>query len=151
VLIARWASREPGLTVPGRSSACCRFSTRREDSADTIAGAERMGLEVRMITGDHVAIAREISKTLGLGANVVSAHEVFSHDGRDGDGARIEAADGFAEAFPEHKFRIVRILQRAGHIVGMTGDGVNDVPARMLRGGPSWHAGHLARVHGALH
>ena len=104
------------------------FDPPREDSASTIAEAESMGLDVRMVTGDHTAIAREISAKLGLGTNIVSAREIFTHDGDDGDGARIEQADGFAEVFPEHKFKIVRALQQAGHIVGMTGDGVNDAP-----------------------
>jgi H+-transporting ATPase len=100
----------------------------RDDSAETIATAERMGLQVRMVTGDHTAIAREIAGSLGLGTNIVSARDIFPQEGSDGDSARIESADGFAEVFPEHKFKIVRALQRAGHIVGMTGDGVNDAP-----------------------
>jgi H+-transporting ATPase len=105
------------------------FDPPRADSAETIATARRMGLQVRMVTGDHDAIAREISAKLGLGTHIVSARDVFPIEGGDGDSARIEAADGFAEVFPEHKFKIVRALQRAGHIVGMTGDGVNDAPA----------------------
>ena len=105
------------------------FDPPREDSAQTIASARRMGLQVRMVTGDHSAIAREISAQLGLGTNIASAREVFPGNSGDGDAARIAAADGFAEVFPEHKFKIVRALQRAGHIVGMTGDGVNDAPA----------------------
>lgn len=105
------------------------FDPPREDSAATITTIEGMGIDVRMVTGDHGAIAREVSRELGLGTNIVSAREVFEHEGSDGDGVRIEAADGFAEVFPEHKFKIVRTLQRAGHIVGMTGDGVNDAPA----------------------
>lgn len=104
------------------------FDPPRDDSAETIATAKRMGLQVRMVTGDHTAIAREIAGKLGLGTNIVSAREIFTHEGTDGDGARIENADGYAEVFPEHKFKIVRALQRAGHIVGMTGDGVNDAP-----------------------
>ena len=105
------------------------FDPPRDDSAQTLARAADMGLQVRMVTGDHTAIAREIARKLKLGTNIVSAREVFAEEGGDGDGARIEAADGFAEVFPEHKFKIVRTLQRAGHIVGMTGDGVNDAPA----------------------
>ncbi|BAU49724.1 cation-transporting ATPase [Sulfurifustis variabilis] len=101
----------------------------RADSAETVAAIRRMGLDVRMVTGDHTAIAREVSRELGLGTEIVSARGVFAHDDSDGDAARIEAARGFAEVFPEHKFKIVRALQRAGHIVGMTGDGVNDAPA----------------------
>jgi len=104
------------------------FDPPREDSAATIAAAKRMGLQVRMVTGDHTAIAREIAGKLGLGTNIVSAREIFTHEASDGDGARIEKADGYAEVFPEHKFKIVRALQKAGHIVGMTGDGVNDAP-----------------------
>ncbi|SME96611.1 H+-transporting ATPase [Tistlia consotensis] len=106
------------------------FDPPREDSAETIATARGMGLDVRMVTGDHGAIAREIAGKLGLGTRIVSAQDIFPSDGSgDGDAARIEAADGFAEVFPEHKFKIVQALQRAGHIVGMTGDGVNDAPA----------------------
>ncbi len=104
------------------------FDPPRDDAAQTIATAKRMGLQVRMVTGDNTAIAREIAGTLCLGTNIVSAREIFTHDGGDGDGGRIETADGYAEVFPEHKFKIVRALQRAGHIVGMTGDGVNDAP-----------------------
>jgi H+-transporting ATPase len=105
------------------------FDPPREDSGETIAAARRMGLDVRMVTGDHKAIAREIAGKLHLGTDIVSAREVFTQEGHDGEAARIERADGFAEVFPEHKFNIVRALQRANHIVGMTGDGVNDAPA----------------------
>jgi H+-transporting ATPase len=104
------------------------FDPPRDDSAETIATAKRMGLQVRMVTGDHTAIAREIAGKLGLGTNIVSAGELFTQAATDGDSSRIEIADGYAEVFPEHKFKIVRVLQRAGHIVGMTGDGVNDAP-----------------------
>jgi len=105
------------------------FDPPREDSRQTIATARQMGLEVRMVTGDHRAIGREIAKQLDLGSNIVSAGELFPEHGREPDFSRIEAADGFAEVFPEHKFKIVRGFQDAGHIVGMTGDGVNDAPA----------------------
>lgn len=105
------------------------FDPPRDDSAQTAESLKGMGIALRMVTGDHRAIAREIARKLGLGTGIVSAREVFAHEASDGDGARIEAADGFAEVFPEHKFKIVRTLQRAGRIVGMTGDGVNDAPA----------------------
>jgi len=105
------------------------FDPPRDDSAQTIERAVAMGLSVRMVTGDHTAIAREIARKLKLGTNILSARELFGQDARGGESPRIEAADGFAEVFPEHKFNIVRTLQRAGHIVGMTGDGVNDAPA----------------------
>ena len=100
----------------------------RDDSASTIAAARKMGLQVRMVTGDNVAIAREISRELKLGPNIAVASDLFP-DGQADDSAKIDAADGYAEVFPEHKFKIVRALQAQGHIVGMTGDGVNDAPA----------------------
>jgi H+-transporting ATPase len=100
----------------------------RDDSASTIATARGMGLQVRMVTGDNIAIAREISRELKLGPKIAIASELFA-DGRPDESDKIEAADGFAQVFPEHKFHIVKALQARGHIVGMTGDGVNDAPA----------------------
>jgi H+-transporting ATPase len=105
------------------------FDPPRDDSAETIATTRKMGVDVKMVTGDHEAIAAEIAGKLGLGRKIVVAQEVFAEGRPDPDAARIVAADGFARVFPEHKFKIVRILQGAGHIVGMTGDGVNDAPA----------------------
>ncbi len=100
----------------------------REDSADTIATAQSMGMEVKMVTGDHTAIAEEVSRLVGLRTNIVTASSIL--DKPDNEAEPIaERADGFAEVFPEHKYRIVDLLQKKGHIVCMTGDGVNDAPA----------------------
>jgi len=100
----------------------------REDSAETIAEAKRMGVDTKMVTGDHIAIAKEVSRRVGLGTNIITADVLDS--GKPEDlGERVEKADGFAQVFPEHKFKIVESLQARGHIVGMTGDGVNDAPA----------------------
>ena len=100
----------------------------REDSAATITTAESMGIDVKMVTGDHIAIAEEISRRVGLKDNIVTASSII--DKPDSEAASVaESADGFAEVFPEHKFRIVSLLQQQGHIVCMTGDGVNDAPA----------------------
>ncbi|WP_019938038.1 plasma-membrane proton-efflux P-type ATPase [Bordetella sp. FB-8] len=101
----------------------------RDDCAQTIAIAREMGVDVKMVTGDHEAIAKEIAGQLKLGQNIVVADSVFEHENESEQLERIVAADGFARVFPEHKFKIVRALQGAGHIVGMTGDGVNDAPA----------------------
>jgi len=100
----------------------------REDSAETIKTAQKMGLNVKMVTGDHIAIAKQISKEVNLGTNIVSASSFVDKPDRETKGI-IENADGFAQVFPEHKYRIVQLLQEKGHIVGMTGDGVNDAPA----------------------
>jgi len=105
------------------------FDPPRDDCAETIRATHAMGVDVKMVTGDHEAIAREIAGQLGLGQKIVVAEAAFGKDGAVPDLARIVAADGFARVFPEHKFKIVKVLQGAGHIVGMTGDGVNDAPA----------------------
>ena len=104
------------------------FDPPREDSAETIKLAQDMGMKVKMVTGDHVAIAKETAKTLGLGTNIqpVSA---FLDKPEDEAETIVENADGFAQVFPEHKYRIVELLQNKDYIVGMTGDGVNDAPA----------------------
>jgi len=105
----------------------------REDSKQTIQEARDHGIAVKMVTGDNTAIAREISRQLGLGTHIQSASELLEEDGERGISRHaaeaIEGADGFAEVFPEHKYDIVKALQDAGHIVAMTGDGVNDAPA----------------------
>ncbi len=107
------------------------FDPPREDSASTIATARRMGVKVKMVTGDQLAIGKEIAGQLGLGANILDAGGFG--DTRHHETARlaelIEEADGFSQVFPEHKFHIIDVLQQRGHIVGMTGDGVNDAPA----------------------
>ena len=105
----------------------------REDAAQTIADAQAHGIKVKMITGDNVAIGREISRQLGLGTNIQPAFDLFPKEGEcELSGPmmdKIEVADGFAEVFPEHKYNIVKALQDRGHLVAMTGDGVNDAPA----------------------
>jgi H+-transporting ATPase len=107
------------------------FDPPREDSKSTIATASKMGVKVKMVTGDQMAIAKEMARQLGLGQNIVDAAVLTeSKNLQTSEVARqIEQADGFAQVFPEHKFRIVRALQNEKHIVGMTGDGVNDAPA----------------------
>src|SRR5438046_6267653 len=106
----------------------------RPDSQSTIARALAYGVKAKMVTGGNVAIARQIALELDMGTNIQPATELFPGDVTKGqiplDAAeKIEDADGFAQVFPEHKYAIVKILQENGHIVGMTGDGVNDAPA----------------------
>jgi H+-transporting ATPase len=106
------------------------FDPPRPDSKETIATAMRMGISVKMVTGDQLAIAKETARQLGLGDRILDASALDDgHGGAAGLAGKIESADGFAQVFPEHKFRIVEVLQQRGHFVGMTGDGVNDAPA----------------------
>ncbi|MCF8049162.1 MAG: plasma-membrane proton-efflux P-type ATPase [Desulfarculaceae bacterium] len=106
----------------------------RDDSAETIAQAEAHGINVKMVTGDNLAIAREISRQLHMRPNIQVAEELFSGEIDPANpplelGEKVEQAEGFAQVFPEHKFGIVKSLQQRGHLVAMTGDGVNDAPA----------------------
>jgi H+-transporting ATPase len=107
------------------------FDPPRDDAKATIATALTMGVKVKMVTGDQIAIAKEMAKKLGMGTNILDAN-TLGDSKKDESAAVIESiekADGFAEVFPEHKFHIVDVLQKHNHIVGMTGDGVNDAPA----------------------
>ncbi|KAK9692799.1 plasma membrane H+-ATPase [Basidiobolus ranarum] len=114
------------------------FDPPRFDTGKTIAEAQHLGLRVKMLTGDAVGIAKETARQLRMGTNIYNADEL----GMGGGGASskggmtgaelfdfVEAADGFAEVFPEHKYHAVDILQKRGYLVAMTGDGVNDAPS----------------------
>jgi H+-transporting ATPase len=107
------------------------FDPPRHDSAETIQRALDLGVNVKMITGDQLAIGKETGRRLGMGTNMYPSSSLLKGGdtcGMDVD-ELIEKADGFAGVFPEHKYEIVRRLQERKHICGMTGDGVNDAPA----------------------
>ncbi|XP_065849970.1 ATPase 8, plasma membrane-type-like [Euphorbia lathyris] len=110
------------------------FDPPRHDSAETIRRALDLGVNVKMITGDQLAIGKETGRRLGMGTNMYPSSSLLG-DSRDAASAGIsvdeliEQADGFAGVFPEHKYEIVKKLQERNHICGMTGDGVNDAPA----------------------
>jgi H+-transporting ATPase len=103
----------------------------RTTAKATIASAKEMGVSIKMVTGDQIAIAREMSKELSLGTNILDASGLGDSKKKENpeETRLVEKADGFAQVFPENKYHIIDLLQKAGHIVGMTGDGVNDAPA----------------------
>ncbi|KAL9263238.1 Plasma membrane ATPase 1-like protein [Drosera capensis] len=110
------------------------FDPPRHDSAETIRRALNLGVSVKMITGDQLAIAKETGRRLGMGINMYPSSSLLGQSKDESIASLpvddlIEQADGFAGVFPEHKYEIVRRLQARKHICGMTGDGVNDAPA----------------------
>ncbi|PON37199.1 P-type ATPase [Trema orientale] len=110
------------------------FDPPRHDSAETIRRALELGVNVKMITGDQLAIGKETGRRLGMGTNMYPSSSLLGHNKDDSTAGiaideLIEKADGFAGVFPEHKYEIVKRLQERNHICGMTGDGVNDAPA----------------------
>ncbi len=118
--------------VGGSFSAYCPCSIHQEKMPrQPLRLQTQMGVKIKMVTGDQLAIAKETAKKLGMGTNILDATGLG--DVKKQETAQvaesIEKADGFAQVFPEHKFHIVDVLQKRGHIVGMTGDGVNDAPA----------------------
>lgn len=110
------------------------FDPPRHDSAETIRRALNLGVNVKMITGDQLAIGKETGRRLGMGTNMYPSSSLLGQSKDESIAALpiddlIEKADGFAGVFPEHKYEIVKRLQARKHICGMTGDGVNDAPA----------------------
>lgn len=103
----------------------------RADSKQMLEDTVKLGVNVKMLTGDHLGIAKDTCTRLSLGNKIYSSEFFNDMENRSKEwkNSVVEAADGFAEVFPEHKFGIVEILQENGHLVGMTGDGVNDAPA----------------------
>ncbi|UNI24688.1 hypothetical protein JDV02_010418 [Purpureocillium takamizusanense] len=106
------------------------FDPPREDTAQTILEAAHLGVPVKMLTGDAIAIAKETCKMLSLGTKVYKSEKLI-HGGLAGSVQHdfVERADGFAEVYPEHKYTVVEMLQQRGHLTAMTGDGVNDAPS----------------------
>ena len=97
----------------------------------TIAEARNLGVRVKMLTGDAVAIAKETCRQLALGTNVYDSDKLITGGAMSGSDIHdfVESADGFAEVAPEHKYQVVELLQNRGHLTAMTGDGVNDAPS----------------------
>ena len=107
------------------------YDVPRPDSKQLIQELNKLGISVKMLTGDALPIAREIAKDIGLGENAIKASDLkglISENAIEAAQAA-EKSDGFAEIYPEDKYTIVKSLQAEKHVVGMTGDGVNDAPA----------------------
>ncbi len=102
----------------------------REDSREIIEQIHALGVEVKMLTGDSLPIAKNIAQQVGLGSRVTTMSKIQEDETKATPiDSTIEDSHGIAQIYPEDKFSIVKTLQRIGHVVGMTGDGVNDAPA----------------------
>jgi H+-transporting ATPase len=102
----------------------------RPDSGNTIRECNAFGVDVKMVTGDQMIIAKEVAARLGMGRVILDANHLVDPSKSEAEVTEhCERADGFAQVIPEHKYRVVELLQKKGLLVGMTGDGVNDAPA----------------------
>lgn len=100
----------------------------RADSRNMIEEISKLGIKCLMLTGDSLAIAKEIAGQVGIGSRIIRMIDLENLEHKE-QLKLIEESDGFAEVYPEDKYNIVKLLQENGHVVGMTGDGVNDSPA----------------------
>ena len=109
------------------------FDPPREDASVMIQEAKAHGVDIKMVTGDNIAIAKQTAGELGLGQNILLAEQIINAKNKQDITHNVaqcaERADGFAQVFPEHKYWLVKDLQANKHLIGMTGDGVNDAPA----------------------
>ncbi len=109
------------------------FDPPREDASSMIQEAKDHGVDIKMVTGDNIAIAKQTAGELGLGQNILLAEQIIKAKDQEDIIHNVaqcaERADGFAQVFPEHKYWLVKDLQANNHLIGMTGDGVNDAPA----------------------
>jgi len=119
-----------GSGAPALLGLVTLFDPPRADAKPLIATLRGLGVQVKMLTGDALAVANDIAHRVGL-PNLRPVADLTAAQGAAGRDAAglLTGADGFAEVFPEDKFTIVKALQAAGHVTGMTGDGVNDAPA----------------------
>lgn len=100
----------------------------RPDSKGMIEEARRLGIKPMMLTGDNIAITKEIARQVGIGDRIIRLEDIKGLS-EDEQVKIVGEIDGLAEIYPEDKYRVVKLLQSKGHMVGMTGDGVNDAPA----------------------
>ncbi len=106
----------------------CLYDKPREDSADLIQKLKEMGIKVKMLTGDARQVAINIGNKVGITGNSIGSQELNEKINNNEEKV-VEDYDLFSQIYPADKFIIVKTLQKLGHIVGMTGDGINDAPA----------------------
>jgi H+-transporting ATPase len=123
-------ARGPEAGSPGLIGLVSLYDPPRPDAQQLITALHDLGVLVKMLTGDALAVACEIGKGVGL-PNIRRAADLKAASAKAGNEAvdLLAGADGLAEVYPEDKYLVVQHLQTAGHVVGMTGDGVNDAPA----------------------
>jgi H+-transporting ATPase len=124
-----------GVSKQGRSveltGLVALYDKPRPDSAAMIEKLRRLGISVKMLTGDSLPIAKQVAAEVKLGDKIIRTPEIKETSSKDAIAAAeiVEESDGFAEVYPEGKYQIVKALQAEKHVVGMTGDGINDSPA----------------------
>ncbi|MDE1861930.1 MAG: plasma-membrane proton-efflux P-type ATPase [Thaumarchaeota archaeon] len=103
----------------------------RDDARDLVSSLKELGISTKMLTGDSLPIATEIARQVGLSGSIADMASLNCLVKSDPAGAAemMRKSDGFAEIYPEDKYRIVKGLQSQGNVVGMTGDGINDAPS----------------------
>ena len=123
-------ARGPETGTPALIGLVSLYDPPRPDAGQLIATLHGLGVAVKMLTGDALAVASEIARGVGL-PNIKRVADLKAAAAQAGDKTSdlFAGADGFAEVFPEDKYIVVQHLQAAGHVTGMTGDGVNDAPA----------------------
>jgi H+-transporting ATPase len=123
-------ARGPETGSPALVGLVSLYDPPRPDAGQLIATVKELGVAVKMLTGDALAVASEIARGVGL-PNIRPIADLKAASAQPGSHAvdLFAGADGFAEVFPEDKYIVVQHLQGAGHVTGMTGDGVNDAPA----------------------
>ncbi len=120
----------PAASMPALLGLVTLVDPLRPDAAQLIAELRDLGVQVKMLTGDALPVAREIAREVGLiDIRRVDELKAAGTQGPAAVSALLARSDGFAEVYPEDKYTVVQQLQAAGHVTGMTGDGVNDAPA----------------------
>lgn len=123
-------ARGPETSAPALVGLVTLYDPPRADAKQLISSLRGLGVAVKMLTGDALAVATEIARGVGL-PTIRRVADLKTASAQPGNEAvyLLADVDGFAEVYPEDKYIVVQHLQAAGHVTGMTGDGVNDAPA----------------------